>query len=361
MNCCINCFESRYINSIILNNKRVGNCDYCKSQNISIYEASELNRNFAGILDLFVVDVENGKPLEIQIISDYFQKKVFTQTLIEADNVKQLISEIIRDDIADYQSLLDNPVRLRFQNEQDEENANQPLFLSWDKFSEEIKTVNRFHLKNPLDLEKLKSLFKHFRKEIYKGKKYYRARISDNPKGYAIDQMGNPPNKSAKSGRANPNGISYLYLANDVLTTLYEVRASLFDYVTVGTFRLEENIRVINLSHSTYDIFELAELEELQSLEEVMRHGSFIDKLEQELSKPRRRSDSELDYLPTQYLSELIKSMGFDGIEFKSSLYQDGVNLAIFNPHKFKILDVSVYDIKNINLDYTKLNIEDTF
>ena len=106
---------------------------------------------------------------------------------------------------------------------------------------------------------------------------------------------------------------------------------------------------------------ELAELEELQSLEEVMIHGSFIDKLEQELSKPRRRSDSELDYLPTQYLSELIKSMGFDGIEFKSSLYQNGVNLAIFNPHKFKILDVSVYDIETIELNYTKLKVEGTF
>lgn len=344
-----------------MNNKTIGNCDYCKSQNVSIYEASELNRNFAGILDLFVVDTENGKPLETQIISDYFSQKVFTRTLIDADNVKQLISEIIKDDIADYRHLLDDPVKLRFQNEQDEEEANQPLFLSWDKFSEEIMNVNRFHLKNPLDLEKLRKLFRHFQKELYKGKKYYRARISDNPKGYAIGEMGNPPNKLAKSGRANPNGISYLYLANDILTTLYEVRASLFDYVTVGTFRLEDNIRVINLSHSTYDIFELAELEELQSLEEVMIHGSFIDKLEQELSKPRRRSDSELDYLPTQYLSELIKSMGFDGIEFKSSLYQNGVNLAIFNPHKFKMLDVSVYDIEKIELNYTELKAEDTF
>ena len=146
-------------------------------------------------------------------------------------------------------------------------------------------------------------------------------------------------------------------MANDITTTLYEVRASLFDYVTVGTFRLEENISIVNLSRFTYDVFRLAELE---SLEEVMIHGSFIDKLEQELSKPRRRSDSELDYLPTQYLSELIKSMGFDGIEFKSSLYQKGVNLAIFNPHKFKGIDVSVYDIENIKLDFTELDSDET-
>jgi len=71
--------------------------------------------------------------------------------------------------------------------------------------------------------------------------------------------MGNPPNELAKSGRANPNGISYLYIANDV-TTLYEARASLFDYVSVGTFKLEEDIRVVDLSRSTYDVFRLAEL-----------------------------------------------------------------------------------------------------
>jgi hypothetical protein len=357
MNCCINCFESQYISSIILNNKTIGDCDYCNSQTISIYEASELNRFFVGIIDLYEVDIKNGKSLENQIITD-FHKKVFTQNIIFANNVKKLISDIIRDDIADYQNLLDNPVQLKFNNSGIKDDVKQTLFLSWDKFSEEIKTVNRFHLKNPLDLEKLKSLFKNFQKDLPKGKKFYRARISDNPKGYEIEQMLNPPNISAKSGRANPNGISYLYLANDITTTLYEVRASLFDYVTVGKFRLEENISVVNLSRFTYDVFRLSEME---SLEEVMIHGSFIDKLEQELSKPRRRNDSELDYLPTQYLSELIKSMGFDGIEFKSSLNQNGVNLAIFNPFKFKCLEVSVYDVENIKLDYTVLKSEDHF
>lgn len=357
MNCCINCFESQYIGSIILNNKKLGNCDYCNSQSISIYEASQLSPFFKGIIDLYEKDTEDGKPLETQIISD-FHKKVFTQNLIDTGNIKALIAEIIKDDFADYQGILDNPVRLRFRKTNVEDDVTQPLFLTWDKFSEEIKTVNRFHLNNPLDLGKLKSLFKFFEKEIPKGKKFYRARISDNLKGYAVEQMFNPPNVSAKSGRANPNGISYLYLANDLTTTLYEVRASLYDFVTVGTFRLEESINVVNLSRSTYDIFAFAEV---GSLEEVMIHGSFIDKLEQELSKPRRRSDSELDYLPTQYLSELIKSMGIDGIEFKSSLYQDGVNLAVFNPTKFKCLEVKVYDIKDIKLDYTELKSEDTF
>jgi hypothetical protein len=354
MNCCTNCFESSYINAIILGNKTKGNCDYCKSEDVSIYEASELNPFFLGIIDLYEVNYANGKSLESQIIMD-FHKKVFSQKLIDTNNIKQLIAEIIKDDIADYQSVLENPVWLRFHNTGAEEDVTQPLFLSWDNFSEEIKTVNRFHFVNALDLEKLKSLFKHFQKDYKKGKKFYRARISNNPQGFPIEEMGNPPNNLAKSGRANPNGISYLYIANDITTTLYEARASLFDYVSVGTFKLEDDISVVNLSRSTYDVFRLAELE---SLEEVMIHGSFIDKLEEELSKPRRKNDSELDYLPTQYLSELIKSMGFDGIEFRSSLYSEGYNVAIFYPEKFKCLEANVYDIENINLQYTRVNNE---
>lgn len=352
MRCCINCFESSYINAVIFNNNILGNCDYCLSKDIHIYEASELNPFFNGIIDLYEIDQENGQSLDIQILLD-FHKKVFTEKLIAAGNVKNLISEIIKDDISEYQDILKNPVRLRLLGEANTDDPNLSLFLSWDKFSTEIKTINRFHLNNALDLEKFKSLFKHFRKDLPKGRKFYRARICDDTTGYPIERMGNPPNESAKSGRANPNGISYLYLANDIVTTLYEVRASLLDYVAVGTFRLEENISVVNLSRSTYDVFRLAELE---SLEEVLIYGSFIDKLEEELSKPKRRSDSELDYLPSQYISELIKSIGFDGIEFKSSLYSDGVNLAIFNPDKFKGLEVSVYDIKDVELNYKILD-----
>lgn len=351
MNCCTNCFESNYINDVILRNKTNGNCDYCKSENVSIYDSSELSIFFIGIIDLYEVNNEEGKSLEEQIVFD-FNNKVFTQKLVEANNVKQLITDIIRDDIKDYQDILNNPVRLKYRNSDVEEVIIKPLSLSWDKFSDEIKTVNRFHFVNALDLERLKSLFKHFEKSIPKGRKFYRARISETTQGYTQEEMGNPPNHLAKSGRANPNGISYLYLGNDITTTLYEARASLFDYVSVGTFRLEDNISVVNLSRSTYDVFRLAELE---SLEEVMIHGSFIDKLEQEISKPRRKNDSELDYLPTQYLSELIKSMGFDGIEFKSSLHPEGYNIAIFYPNRFKCLDVNVYDIDNISIDYKKL------
>lgn len=351
MNCCTNCFESDYIRDIILRNKNQGNCNQCGSVNTFIYDATELNIFFKAIIDLYEIDDVNGESIEIQIEKD-FPNKIFSKLIFSKSTALSLIKDILTDDILAYEELLSKPVKLKYQNSDFEEVTIKPLSLSWDKFSYEIKKVNRFHFVNNLDLERLKSLFINFEKAIPKGKKFFRARISSKPKSYEKNEMGNPPTDLAKSGRANPHGISYLYLANDLKTTLFEARATLFDYVSVGTFRLEDNISVINLSRNTYDLFRLAEIE---TLEEVLKHGTFIDKLEKGLSAPRRKNDSELDYLPTQYLSELIKSMGYDGIEFTSSLNPQGYNLAIFCPEKFKCIDVDIYDIDKLEIEYTKL------
>lgn len=348
MYCCTQCFESSYLNGVIYNNKEIGDCDYCQSRSVPVYKASELSIFFKAIIDLYEVDQKEGKPIEKQINSD-FPGKVFTMKVVKSDRVRQLISDVISDDLLEYRKVLDNPVSLKYRKMDVEEVIIQPLSLTWDRFSQEIKSVNRFHFVNNLNLEKLKYLFKSYAKEIPKGKKFYRARVSEHAKGFKESEMWNPPENRAKGGRANPTGISYLYIADTVHTGLYEVRASLYDYVCVATFRLQESINVVNLSKDTYDVFRLAELE---SLEEVLIHESFIGKLEQELSRPRRKSDSELDYLPTQYLSELIKSIGFDGIEFQSSLYDKGFNIAVFEPGKFELIKIENYEIKDINLEY---------
>ena len=349
MNCCIKCFESAYLSDIISRNSdNIGTCDYCKSEQAKLYNPSELILFFKNILNLYEVNAENGEPLEKQLLLD-FPNKIFSHKLIDSDNVKQLISDIIEDERSSYKGILSAPVQLKYQKSAFEEIIIKPLSLTWENFTKEIKTVNRFHFENKPDINKFKSLFKYYEREIPMGKKYYRARICDGKEGFPIEKMGNPPSNLTKSGRANPEGISYLYLANDIKTTLYEVRANLLDLLSVGTFLLKENITVINLNEKTYDIFRLAEAE---VLDDLIIHKPFIDKLDEELSKPRRRSDSELDYLPTQYLSELIKSMGYDGIEFRSSLNPKGYNLAIFNPDKFICTNVKVCDVNKIKLGF---------
>jgi len=91
---------------------------------------------------------------------------------------------------------------------------------------------------------------------------------------------------------------------------------------------------------------------ENEVLEEFMTYLPFIINLENELSKPLRRDDNELDYLPTQYIAEFIKSLGFDGLRYKSSLSSTGHNLAIFNPNKLRCIEVVVLEVEEIKFKH---------
>ncbi|MDH5602487.1 MAG: RES family NAD+ phosphorylase [Cyclobacteriaceae bacterium] len=291
---------------------------------------------------------EEGSDLEQQIDKD-FSDKIFSKK--PGNKKHDLLKAIIHDDYKIFRELFENKVLLAHKADTSKTEGVKPLEITWNKLAEEIKYVNRFHLQNALDLVKLEKLLKRYKKPINKGRKFYRARISDE-KGYPIAEMMNPPKERARSGRANPEGISYLYLADQVKTTLYETRTSLYDYVTIGEFRLKENMEVVNLRGDTYDPILLADNEEL---EDFLVHESFIKNLETHLSKPKRRHDNELDYLPTQYLSEFIKSIGFDGVEFQSSLFSGGYNLAIFSPDKFECINVQIFEIVSIDLTHRLL------
>jgi hypothetical protein len=167
--------------------------------------------------------------------------------------------------------------------------------------------------------------------------------------------MWNPQNKFATSGRANPKGISYLYLGSRIETTFYESRASLFDYASVAEFRLKDDIKILDLRNPEYDIISWSEDD---IIDIFLTHANFIKTLQEEISLPIRKQDKDLDYIPTQYISEYIKSLGFDGVEYQSSLDNEGYNLAIFNPDKFECIETKVYDINSIKLNYTEIKAE---
>jgi len=344
MRCCSECFTSTYLKDVINSNNILGNCDFCNSQNVSVYNPEELTLFFQNILDLYLPSKNIGSSIEEQIEKD-FKGKIFSPKI--TNKRKDLLAKIIANDFSQYKKLFKGKILLKHQYDSSTDVIVKPLQISWERFADEIKAINRFHLQNALDLEKLKILLSRYVRRIPKGKLFFRARISDSINGFATNEMGCPPKDKTKGGRANPPGISYLYLGDSIKTTLYETRATLFDYVSIGHFQLKEEIEVINLRGDTYDPILLADRNEL---EDFLVHLPFIAKLEQELSKPRRRSDNELDYLPTQYLSEFIKSMGFHGVEYQSSLFENGYNLAIFNSTNFTCKKVEVYEIDKIDL-----------
>lgn len=353
MKCCVECFSSEYLRTIILSNStQEGNCDFCKSKNVKLYEPRELLLYFSNLLELYSPDSNDlgfSSFIETRIVED-FSNKIFK---INEDRViKNLLLEIVSDEFDNFKDLFNTKVYLECLHNPNTKTQAETLELVWNNFVNEIKNENRFHIKNAIDLKKLEKLLKRHIRDISKGRIFYRARIS-NKEGFKTEEMGNPPAHLAKAGRANPQGISYLYLASDIETTFFETRAILFDYVSIGEFRLKENISVINLRETElYDPIQLADLDDLR---DFIIHYPFISRLEKEISKPNRRADNELDYLPTQYLSEFIKSLGFDGVEYRSSVNPKGYNLAIFNPEKFEIIKTYVNEINRVDFGFVKI------
>lgn len=225
----------------------------------------------------------------------------------------------------------------------------------WDFFVTEIKTQNRYHSKL-INFDILEKYCSFIRKTYKTGDLFYRARISDRS-GYSINEMSAPPAGKSSEGRANAKGITCLYVASDVDTTLHEVRTGVFDFVSVGTFRLKEDIAVVNLRAIT-DISPF--VEGLNYLDHAI-NKQYLEKLNTEMSKSLRRSNSTLDYVPTQYIVDFIKSIEhndkqeYDGIEYNSTTNPGGYNLAIFNPELFECITVNVYDIEKLQYTSTKL------
>lgn len=352
MRCCKECFASSYIKEIIVSNSNDrGICCYCSTEDEILYEPRELFLHFKNLIELYVPnfsDQIHSSKIETQIVND-FTDRIFNVDKLNSFKIRKLLIGIIEDEKDSYKEIFENSVYLECLNDPSSKVKAEELKSLWNEFSKEIKSENRFHLNRTIDLGKLEKLLKRFEKAYKKGKIFYRARISDK-KGYKPEEMKNPPISKARAGRANPDGISYLYLSGDLETTIYETRAYLYDYVTIGEFRLNEDINVINLQETQfYDPMLLADQE---VLDDFLIHLPFVSHLENELSKPIRRSDHKLDYIPTQYLSEFIKSLGKDGIEYKSSLNSKGSNLTIFNSEIFECIRSYVKEIHEISYSH---------
>ncbi|GAB2526446.1 RES family NAD+ phosphorylase [Spirosoma aerophilum] len=339
--CCANCFGDQIIKIYINTNAtNLGDCNYCGTKKTAIIQCLELYDQLVPLVGIYkkCEDV-NEKTLSKEYLWNVIKKDWPSFFNIEDAKIEQLLKTTL----FDYNDILSNYVEPSYQNDEIQE-------LRWQDFIKEIKNINRFFITNLIDTKLLEELLGFHAKPYFKGKYFYRSRISPSHK-FTCDEMGKPPYEYATAGRANPKGISYLYVSDNESTTLYETRASLLDYVTIGKFKLEEDLNVVNLKDG--DSISPILLED--SIGKYMSYRNYLLRLGQELSKPIRKQDSELDYLPTQYLCELIKSLGFDGVEYKSSLNPTGFNLAIFNDQKFKCISTKLIEVKSINYEMNEI------
>lgn len=348
MNCCTNCFNDKEIIGFIYSNStEIGICDYCGVSAAQIVDTRELEELFQPLVNLFKPISELGITVsEPKQIHQKIQEVWGIFNLTE-DKAKSLLASILSNILPNDALILNSPVEIEILF-----NSTLPGDVheqKWENFAKEIKYNNRFFLNEIVDLDLLSKLLRNFSKTYDKGKIFYRARVSDK-NGFAIDEMGKPPLEKATSGRANPSGIPYLYLSTKAETAIYESRSSYLDYITIAEFKLVEPLFVVSLR----EIAAISPFVFGDQLSDYISHQKYLTRLEQELSKPVRRFDKELDYLPSQYLCEYAKSLGYDAIEYGSSIKTGGINIAVFNDTKLEPKSAEVFEVSDVNLTYHK-------
>lgn len=372
--CCIWCFESnnhQAILNVFIENSKPGNCSFCHCEKTSVLEPRQLRDLFRPLVDRYKipekgVDYTDGDDIDsmFRSLSDAINEWGIFPIWVNDDK------DWLLDEIMGYDE--NNSCSLNLWCNKNSSLNHTDKYEYWNKFEEYIKHDRRFFLNFdflPFDLEEL---FRNTETRIPQGTILFRARIGGvidgrilNP--YPLEEMLKPPAMLAGQGRANPTGISYLYLASDVNTALVEVKASVGDYVTIAEIQIlgkkgstgtTDLLKVSDFIKDPYEYINPFD-NDAESKRESIR---MLSALNERISKPVNNKTAPLEYIPTQFLTELVRDLGFDGIKFRSSIHEKGYNYAFFysDEDKGSIFVEKTYlvEVTNHNVDFYRQSFE---
>jgi len=331
--CCPECFDDRHLCAQLMPalSRAIGVCSYCGATAQPLVEPIELREQFELIVGIYKRDPD-GKTLVEFLKEDW---KLFER--LDSAHAKELLSDILDDG---------EIVRAKFKPV-DERTAKG--LADWQNLRVELMHSNRYFPNTSLDLDVLRELLPHLLiDEDDVPKKWYRARIQASEAIIAAAEMGAPPPKLASHGRANPAGIPYLYVASAPDTAICEVRPHGGDFVSVAEFELEPGLKIVDLRHPRKAVSPFM-LTDSQAVAKMCEDVEFLERLGEELTRPILPKSAAYDYIPSQYLCEFAKKCRFDGVMYRSSV-DGGVNLAVFDPSKGKVLSVSVHSISRVTV-----------
>ncbi|KAA1380462.1 RES family NAD+ phosphorylase [Aeromicrobium fastidiosum] len=293
------------------------------------------------MLAIYEVD-PGGERLSVRIQEDW---AIFT---LSSEQVDAFLASMFPEG----DQLLGDDVRVRLRSRADGVIADHAK--SWAAFSDEIRSNNRYFPRAVPDGELLSRVLLNSVLHIDPDIDLYRAR----PCGTNLltsDDMSAPPPELATGGRANPIGIPYLYLGYSEQTCIYETRVSNHSRVAVARFRPTRRVAVLNLADiAVPDFFSIPEVESVDDQISQVELYRYLCALSGELSKPVRSSDQPTDYIPTQYLCEMAKSLDLDGVLYSSSLDPGGRNVVLFDTGTAQCMgDPTTYQITSLTAEWT--------
>lgn len=324
-------------------------CYYCGSPHQKLVDVDQLPEYFEWARVIYQpTDASEGEPL-----LSWLQKDWGLFSTLDDSQANQLLDDIFAE------GTFDVLVKRKPDSLENEKSSER-----WRELKEEIQHRNRWPVSSP---ENQPSLFEEVVNYLSRldesdiAECYYRARIHDSEKPFGVKDLGAPPRKKAGHGRLNPAGIPYLYLASEKSTAIAEVRPHPGQKVATASFQIKtaenEDLKIANLLHiasvfSPFDYLEAAPILRARDFQKMVRE------IAQEFSRPVRPDAAPYRYVPTQYLCELLKKKGFDGVAYSSALSR-GHNLVLFEPEKVSAQPESLQEhyINGVEVNYEPVNL----
>lgn len=364
LNCCTRCFQSKEVIQVIKAEGHRGPCDFCKHEPVEVIPAPKLASLFEPLFFLFAPQAGSVAPSD--------RSSADLLSLADLLGHWEIFSTSLP--LAAQNAILDE---IRFGKLGPIDRSNEPSSAGnwdykpatkgedvWSAFVDYIKHKRRFVFSQdghsvvayPADWlpEALArtDLFVEPELPLFRARVGHHMDFSSGPGPLPPHEMGSPPPVMATRGRANPVGISYLYVAEQEDTAIAEIRPLVSSWVTVCTFRAKKRLRVADISQRRSIDTPFGH----RDLLTLVRQTGLLNVLGHELSRPVSPEDSELAYIPTQYLAEVILEAGYDGIRYRSSLRKGGTNIVFFDPRSLEVDPVTrLVSIDEVAVKYREM------
>lgn len=194
--------------------------------------------------------------------------------------------------------------------------------------------------------------------DISKGQHFFRAQVAHHDvfepdvgesfPGPALPTRMNPLRDRAREGRVNSKGIPCLYMANDKHTALAEARPWIGSLVSLGVFRMERALKVVDCTRDAdRNRFFLEGEPAAEERDQVV-----WSHMARAFREPATRDDDVAEYAPTQIIAEVFRSEGFDGVAYRSAFGTDRFNIALFDLDAAKLVTCALHEVRDVEFKH---------
>jgi hypothetical protein len=141
----------------------------------------------------------------------------------------------------------------------------------------------------------------------------------------------------------------YLYLATCGELAIYEISPYIDQIISLGMAKPIKKLRILNLIYENFDPYNKKfydySIQEIWALPDIISIVSM---------------GNEENYLLTRILSEIAKEEGYDGIIYKSRLFDaNEYNVVIFNPVNISFTESKLMKVSGVKYDMSYCSLED--